>query len=80
MGLEMTRLPAKPNWWTKFSDEKTLAKWRAEALEQTEELGGYAKLRDENTGAEVRVVSVLLLLRIELKWRAGLVLRPYLAI
>ncbi|KAF8601374.1 hypothetical protein BDV93DRAFT_524780 [Ceratobasidium sp. AG-I] len=67
--LEMTRLSAalrmKPSWWTKFRDENILVKWRAEALEQAElmeeshidyvlkELDGYAKLRDESSGAEV---------------------------
>ncbi|KAG8724297.1 hypothetical protein FRC09_020358 [Ceratobasidium sp. 395] len=67
--LEMTRLSAalrlKPFWYTKFRDQDILAKWRAEALEQAEhmkeshvdyvlkELDGYAKLRDEDTGAEV---------------------------
>ncbi|KAG8729358.1 hypothetical protein FRC12_021032 [Ceratobasidium sp. 428] len=67
--LEMTRLSAalrlKPSWYTKFRDQGILAKWRAEALEQAEhmkeshvdyvfqELDGYAKLRDEETGAEV---------------------------
>ncbi|KAF8601411.1 hypothetical protein BDV93DRAFT_495811 [Ceratobasidium sp. AG-I] len=67
--LEMTRLSAalriKPSWWTKFRDENILAKWRAEALEQADlmkeshvdyvlkELDGYAKLRDEGSGAEV---------------------------
>ncbi|KAF8601412.1 hypothetical protein BDV93DRAFT_495814 [Ceratobasidium sp. AG-I] len=65
----MTRLSAalrmKPSWWTKFRDENILAKWRAEALEQAElmkeshidyvleELDGYARLRDESSGAEV---------------------------
>ncbi|KAF8601413.1 hypothetical protein BDV93DRAFT_524801 [Ceratobasidium sp. AG-I] len=67
--LEMTRLSAalrmKSSWWTKFRDESILAKWRAEALEQAKlmkqshvdyvlkELDGYAKLRDESSGAEV---------------------------
>lgn len=67
--LEMTRLSAairrKPDWWIKFRDNTILAKWRAEALEQAEqmreshidyvlhELDGYAKLRDEETGIEV---------------------------
>ncbi|KAG8724298.1 hypothetical protein FRC09_020359 [Ceratobasidium sp. 395] len=67
--LEMTRLSAalrlKPSWYTKFRDQDILVKWRAEALEQAEqmkeshvdyvlqELDGYAKLRDEETGAEV---------------------------
>ncbi|KAG9083189.1 hypothetical protein FRC06_004665, partial [Ceratobasidium sp. 370] len=67
--LEMTRLSAalrsKPSWWTKFRDQDILDKWRAEALEQAEhmkeshidyvlkELDGYAKLRDEESGAEV---------------------------
>ena len=66
----MTRLSAalrrKPDWWLKCRDQDILAKWRAEALEQTEkmkeshinyvlhELDGYANLRDEDTGAEVR--------------------------
>ncbi|KAG9088437.1 hypothetical protein FRC06_002031 [Ceratobasidium sp. 370] len=68
--LEMTRLSAalreKPFWWTKFRDEEVLAKWRAEAIQQAQlmkashvdyvlkELDGYAKLRDEETGAEAR--------------------------
>ncbi|KAG9100175.1 hypothetical protein FS749_016038 [Ceratobasidium sp. UAMH 11750] len=67
--LEMTRLSAalrsKPSWWIKFRDQDVLAKWRAEALEKAEhmkeshvnyvleELDGYSKLRDEETGAEV---------------------------
>jgi hypothetical protein len=67
--LEMTRLSAelrrKPLWWTKFRDGEILAKWRAEALAQAEqmdeshvdyvlkELDGYANLRDEESGAEV---------------------------
>ncbi|KAF8601401.1 hypothetical protein BDV93DRAFT_608140 [Ceratobasidium sp. AG-I] len=67
--LEMIRLSAalrrKSDWWIKFRDKDILAKWRAEALAQTEqmreshvdyvlqELGGYANLRDEETGAEV---------------------------
>lgn len=67
-------LRAKPNWWIKFRDDKILAKWRAEALEQTKlmkeshidyvlaELDGYAKLRDENTGAEVRIASALFII------------------
>lgn len=70
----MTRLSAalrmKPSWWTKFRDEIILAKWRAEALEQAElmeeshidyvmkELDGYAKLRNEESGAEVRNTGV----------------------
>ncbi|KAG8715459.1 hypothetical protein FRC08_010548 [Ceratobasidium sp. 394] len=68
--LEMTRLSAalreKPSWWTKFRDEDVLAKWRVEAIQQAQlmkashvdyvlkELDGYAKLRDEDTGAEAR--------------------------
>ncbi|KAG9083188.1 hypothetical protein FRC06_004664 [Ceratobasidium sp. 370] len=67
--LEMTRLSAalrsKPSWWTKFRDQDILDNWRAMALEQAEhmdeshidyvleELDGYAKLRDEESGAEV---------------------------
>ncbi|KAF8669614.1 hypothetical protein RHS04_08771 [Rhizoctonia solani] len=67
--LEMTRLSAelrrKPSWWTKFRDESILAKWKGEALTQTQlmdeshidyvlkELDGYANLRDETSGAEV---------------------------
>jgi hypothetical protein len=72
--LEMIRLSAalrsKPSWWTKFRDDTILAKWRAEALEQAElmkephvdyvlkELDGYANLRDEKTGSEVRKTSL----------------------
>ncbi|KAG8686570.1 hypothetical protein FRC09_014048 [Ceratobasidium sp. 395] len=67
--LEMTALSAnirsKPSWWTKFCDQDILKKWRAEALGQARqmkeshidyvlnELSGYAKLRNEETGAEV---------------------------
>ncbi|KAF8601419.1 hypothetical protein BDV93DRAFT_475553 [Ceratobasidium sp. AG-I] len=67
--LEMTRLSAalrrKPDWWIKFRSKDILAKWRAEALAQAQqmrdshvkyvlqELDGYANLRDEETGAEV---------------------------
>ncbi|QRW06173.1 hypothetical protein RhiLY_05172 [Ceratobasidium sp. AG-Ba] len=64
--VELSRaLRSKPSWWTKFRDPEILAKWRAEALEQTNlmkkshidyvlaELDGYAKLRDEESGAEV---------------------------
>ncbi|KAF8601423.1 hypothetical protein BDV93DRAFT_524809 [Ceratobasidium sp. AG-I] len=67
--LEMIRLSAalrrKPDWWIKFREEDILAKWRTEALAQAQqmkeshvdyvlqELDGYAKLRDEETGAEV---------------------------
>ncbi|KAG9123925.1 hypothetical protein FRC07_013482 [Ceratobasidium sp. 392] len=60
-----TALRSKPLWYTKFRDQDILAKWRAEALEQAKqmkeshvdyvlkELDGYAKLRDDETGAEV---------------------------
>ena len=59
-------LRSKPDWWIKCRDQDILAKWRAEALAQAErmreshvdyvlhELDGYANLRDEATGAEVR--------------------------
>lgn len=72
----MTRLSAalrmKPSWWIKCRDETTLSKWRTEALEHAElmkeshvdyvlkELDGYAKLRNESSGAEVRSVSATL--------------------
>jgi hypothetical protein len=75
--LEMVRLSvalrSKPSWWTKCRDEKILAKWRAEALEQADlmndahvdyvlkELDGYSKLRDETTGAEVRKLRLSVL-------------------
>ncbi|KAG9124132.1 hypothetical protein FRC07_012717 [Ceratobasidium sp. 392] len=74
--LEMTRLSAalrlKPLWYTKCGDQDIVAKWRTEALAQAEhmkeshvdyvlkELDGYAKLRDEETGAEVRTFIVVL--------------------
>lgn len=60
-----TTLRSKPSWWTKCHDPEILAKWRAEALAQAnrmreshidyvlQELEGYAKLRDEESGAEV---------------------------
>lgn len=67
----MIRLSAglrrQPFWWTKFRDPQIVAEWRAEALAQAEhmdeshvnyvleELDGYANLRDEVTGAEVRI-------------------------
>ncbi|KAG8740256.1 hypothetical protein FRC10_004556 [Ceratobasidium sp. 414] len=67
--LEMISLSAalrsKTSWWIKFRDQNILGKWRAEALEKAEhmkeshvdyvlkELDGYAKLRNEDTGAEV---------------------------
>ncbi|KAG8696074.1 hypothetical protein FRC08_007385 [Ceratobasidium sp. 394] len=67
--LEMTALSAtlrlKASWWTNFRDRAILDKWRAEALAQAKlmeeshidyvlkELDGYAKLRDEESGAEV---------------------------
>lgn len=67
----MTRLSAairlKPSWWAKFNDQEVLARWREEALQQAvhmkeshvdyvlKELDGFAKLRDEESGAEVRL-------------------------
>ena len=66
----MTRLSATPrrmpDWWIKLRDKGIVAKWRAEALEQADqmreshvqyvlqELEGYANLRDVETGVEVR--------------------------
>ena len=66
----MTRLSAtlrrEPDWWIKLRDKGIVAKWRAEALEQADqmreshveyvlqELEGYANLRDVETGVEVR--------------------------
>lgn len=59
-------LRRQPFWWTKLRDPEILAGWRAEALAHAErmdeshvnyvlkELVGYANMRDEATGAEVR--------------------------
>ena len=54
----------KPRWWVKFKDEAIAAKWRKEAIDQgfdakqfdyvLAEMEDYAKMRDENSGAEVR--------------------------
>ena len=93
----MTRLSAalrrKPDWWIKCRDQDILAKWRTEALAQAEqmreshvdyvlqELDGYANLRNEETGAEVRNIAVCKRdISLNLNRRAGLVLRPYLAV
>ncbi|QRV92099.1 hypothetical protein RhiJN_20117 [Ceratobasidium sp. AG-Ba] len=75
-------LRSKPSWWTKFRDPDILAKWRAEALEQTEllkgshidyvlkELDGYANLRDEETGAEVACYDLI--------WKSDRLISPQL--
>ncbi|KAG9089140.1 hypothetical protein FRC06_001695 [Ceratobasidium sp. 370] len=61
-------LRSRALWWTNLGDQVILDKWRAEALEQAKltkeshinyvlkELDGYAKLRDEESGAEVGVL------------------------
>ncbi|KAG8931055.1 hypothetical protein FRC02_003286 [Tulasnella sp. 418] len=61
-------LRAKPDWWTKYKNPEIRSKWKSEALEQNvldghlterevdyvlDELDGYARLRDEETGAQV---------------------------
>lgn len=72
----MTRMSAElrrqPTWWARFRDENTLALWRAQALAQAkhmdeshvdyvfQELDGYANLRDEESGVEVRLQSICL--------------------
>ncbi|KAG8938265.1 hypothetical protein FRC03_007455, partial [Tulasnella sp. 419] len=68
MSLLSYALRSKTSWWTKYKDPNITSKWRSEALEQTvldgklneaevdyviDELGGYERLRDEATGAEV---------------------------
>lgn len=55
----------KPEWWRKASEPEIRAKWKVEAVAQglseaqveyaLDELKGYAALRDEVTGIEVRV-------------------------
>lgn len=68
----MVRLSAtlrtKPSWWSKFRDPEIRARWKGEALAQAQlmgdqhveyvlnELEGYAALRDEASGAEVRLL------------------------
>lgn len=66
-------LRSKPSWWTKYKDPEIREKWKTEATEQTimghklteaevdyvlDELAGYEEMRDDETGIQVRSLSL----------------------